>query len=71
MSGRSAMSATGRQRKANDRPRMTGLASLPTFAGSIHSPRDARRMHGCWAECEVVPNALYSGDMLREVFRGR
>jgi MoaA/NifB/PqqE/SkfB family radical SAM enzyme len=19
---------------------------------------------GCWAECEVVPNALYSGDML-------
>lgn len=26
---------------------------------------------GCWAECEVVPNALYSGDMLREVFRGR
>lgn len=26
---------------------------------------------GCWAECEVVPNALYSGDILREVFRGR
>lgn len=20
---------------------------------------------GCWAECEVVPNALYSGDILR------
>lgn len=21
---------------------------------------------GCWAECEVVPNAVYSGDLLRE-----
>lgn len=26
---------------------------------------------GCWAECEVVPNALYSGDIVREVFPGR
>ncbi len=26
---------------------------------------------GCWAECEVVPNAVYSGDIVREVFRGR
>jgi Fe-coproporphyrin III synthase len=33
---------------------------------------DARRQRqwvdacpGCWAECEVVPNALYSGDLLR------
>lgn len=26
---------------------------------------------GCWAECEVVPNALYSGDIVREVFHGR
>jgi MoaA/NifB/PqqE/SkfB family radical SAM enzyme len=23
---------------------------------------------GCWAECEVIPSALYSGDMLRNVF---
>ena len=27
--------------------------------------------NGCWAECEVVPNALYSGDLLKEVFLGR
>jgi hypothetical protein len=20
---------------------------------------------GCWAECEVLPNAIYSGDILR------
>jgi MoaA/NifB/PqqE/SkfB family radical SAM enzyme len=26
---------------------------------------------GCWAECEVVPNALYSGDLLKEVALGR
>lgn len=26
---------------------------------------------GCWAECEVVPNALYSGDMAKEVLLGR
>jgi MoaA/NifB/PqqE/SkfB family radical SAM enzyme len=24
------------------------------------------RCTGCWAECEVMPNALYSGDLLRE-----
>lgn len=26
---------------------------------------------GCWAECEVMPSALYSGDIVREVFYGR
>jgi MoaA/NifB/PqqE/SkfB family radical SAM enzyme len=26
---------------------------------------------GCWAECEVVPNALYSGDLIKEVALGR
>ncbi len=25
------------------------------------------RCPGCWAECEVLPNAIYSGDLLREV----
>lgn len=28
------------------------------------------RCPGCWAECEVVPNAIYSGDLLR-VLAGR
>ena len=27
------------------------------------------RCPGCWAECEVLPNALYSGDLLRAVRR--
>jgi Fe-coproporphyrin III synthase len=26
-----------------------------------------RKCPGCWAECEVLPNALYSGDLLRAV----
>jgi MoaA/NifB/PqqE/SkfB family radical SAM enzyme len=24
---------------------------------------------GCWAECEVMPNAIYSGDLVREALR--
>jgi Fe-coproporphyrin III synthase len=26
-----------------------------------------RKCPGCWAECEVLPNALYSGDLLRAI----
>src|SRR5438477_1734513 len=26
-----------------------------------------RRCQGCWAECEVLPSALYSGDLLRAI----
>jgi MoaA/NifB/PqqE/SkfB family radical SAM enzyme len=37
--------------------------------------RDARRWvdacPGCWAECEVIPNALYTGDIARGLRRGR
>ncbi|HVR63637.1 MAG TPA: SPASM domain-containing protein, partial [Polyangia bacterium] len=29
--------------------------------------RWVRACPGCWAECEVLPNALYSGDLLRAV----
>jgi len=42
-----------------------------TFA-ELWTGADARRQRewvdacpGCWAECEVLPNALYSGDLLR------
>jgi hypothetical protein len=32
---------------------------------------DARRWvdacPGCWAECEVIPSALYTGDLVRRV----
>lgn len=30
-----------------------------------------RACPGCWAECEVLPNAVYSGDLLVETLRGR
>lgn len=29
------------------------------------------RCAGCWAECEVVPNAVYSGDLLKHSWRRR
>jgi Fe-coproporphyrin III synthase len=44
-----------------------------SFEDVWHKPqtRAARRWvdacSGCWAECEVVPNALYSGDLLRRL----
>ena len=35
------------------------------FGDEIREQRDwVRRCAGCWAECEVLPNALYSGDLL-------
>jgi MoaA/NifB/PqqE/SkfB family radical SAM enzyme len=30
-----------------------------------------RKCAGCWAECEVLPNAIYSGDLLRQTVRMR
>jgi hypothetical protein len=29
-----------------------------------------RRCPGCWAECEVLPNAFYSLDLLRTAWHG-
>jgi MoaA/NifB/PqqE/SkfB family radical SAM enzyme len=29
------------------------------------------RCTGCWAECEVMPNALYSGDLVQQALRSR
>jgi MoaA/NifB/PqqE/SkfB family radical SAM enzyme len=26
---------------------------------------------GCWAECEVMPNAIFSGDLIKETALGR
>ncbi len=48
------------------------LAETP-FADLWHSERArelrawVHRCPGCWAECEVLPNAIYSGDLLREL----
>jgi len=52
--------------------RLGNLAEQP-FAELWHSERARTlrawiaRCPGCWAECEVLPNAIYSGDILREV----
>lgn len=54
--------------------RVGNLAQQP-FAQLWHSDEIARQRRwvkacpGCWAECEVLPNALYSGDLLRAVRR--
>lgn len=34
-------------------------------SAAIHAGRAwVKRCHGCWAECEALPNALYSGDIV-------
>jgi len=33
--------------------------------------RWVRKCPGCWAECEILPNALYSGDLFRRFFSSR
>jgi len=30
--------------------------------------QDIRRCSGCWAKCEVIPNGIYSGDIIRAIF---
>ncbi|MDD5477954.1 MAG: radical SAM protein [Candidatus Omnitrophica bacterium] len=30
--------------------------------------QDIRRCPGCWAKCEVIPNGIYSGDIIRAIF---
>lgn len=36
------------------------------FGAAIASERTwVRKCPGCWAECEVLPNAIYTGDLLR------
>jgi hypothetical protein len=55
--------------------RRVGNLSQQPFAQLWHSEEIARQRRwvkacpGCWAECEVLPNALYSGDLLRAVRR--
>jgi hypothetical protein len=40
-------------------------------SGKTREMRDwVRKCPGCWAECEVLPSALYTGDLLRELVRG-
>lgn len=42
------------------------------FGDTARSQRDwVDRCTGCWAECEVVPSALYTGDFLVQLSRGR
>lgn len=39
-------------------------------SAAIEKQRDwVRKCPGCWAECEVLPNAIYSGDLIRDLVR--
>lgn len=57
--------------------RRVGNLRQQSFAELWHSARVrtqrawVRACPGCWAECEVLPNAVYSGDLLAEWFRPR
>jgi len=43
------------------------------YGEKIEKQRDwVRKCPGCWAECEVLPNAFYTGDLLKEtIFKGK
>ena len=55
--------------------RRVGNLRQQSFAELWHSARArtqrawVRACPGCWAECEVLPNAVYSGDLLADWFR--
>jgi MoaA/NifB/PqqE/SkfB family radical SAM enzyme len=51
--------------------RATSFAQLWQGEQAVRQRAWVRRCPGCWAECEVVPNALYSGDLLRVVRTAR
>lgn len=57
--------------------RRVGNLRRQPFAEVWHGARTraqrawVRACPGCWAECEVAPNAIYSGDLLAEALRGR
>jgi MoaA/NifB/PqqE/SkfB family radical SAM enzyme len=51
--------------------RATPFQALWTGAEAVRQREWVRGCPGCWAECEVVPNALYSGDLLRVVRAAR
>lgn len=49
--------------------RQQGFAELWHSARARTQRAWVRACPGCWAECEVLPNAVYSGDLLAEWFR--
>jgi len=51
--------------------RRQSFAELWSAAPAAEQRAWVRRCAGCWAECEVLPSALYSGDLLRGLRRAR
>jgi len=49
--------------------RDTSFAELWSSAQAEQQRDWVRACPGCWAECEVLPNAIYSGDIVRETLR--
>lgn len=48
---------------------LEGFDALWHKASAVAARRWVDACSGCWAECEVVPNAVYSGDLLRHEAR--
>ncbi|MBI1289802.1 radical SAM protein [bacterium] len=48
--------------------REQSFAEVWQSARADHQRQWVRRCPGCWAECEVLPNAIYTGDLLKETF---
>lgn len=46
--------------------RQQSFAEVWRSAAAEAQRRWVRACPGCWAECEILPNALYTGDILRE-----
>jgi MoaA/NifB/PqqE/SkfB family radical SAM enzyme len=50
--------------------RSQAFSELWASAATADQRAWVKRCPGCWAECEVLPNALYSGDLLRALRPG-
>ena len=52
---------------------ITSADATSPAPGDFRATRASRgwvdRCPGCWAECEVVPNAIYTGDVLRAAIK--
>jgi len=46
--------------------RHTSFAEVWRSAKAVEQRRWVNRCPGCWAECEVLPSAIYTGDLLKE-----
>lgn len=51
--------------------RRQSFAEVWMGQAAAHQRSWVRQCPGCWAECEVMPNAIYTGDLMRAVLTGK